>query len=200
MYLGCYRAAGRLSGEPTRLGRQNAGRYGNEPGRLAVDLDRRPLPEDHRDAGERSGRLRTRTGRSSVADPAGLRGITTPAAGKTPPRCERPSRYYDMVNFAPRITCPALVATGLIDETLSRRRGSPPAFNQMRGPKELLVLPRSDHQGTGNTQAALLPAAVRMARRDQGRKVTDDSPSGDSGCACHILCTTACFGTCDGRR
>ncbi|CAA9417400.1 MAG: Acetyl xylan esterase, partial [uncultured Phycisphaerae bacterium] len=63
------------------------------------------------------------------------------------------SRYYDLVNFAPRITCPSLVSIGLIDDTCT-----PPgifaACNQMKGKTEVLVMPRSDHKGSGGTQAA----------------------------------------------
>ena len=62
------------------------------------------------------------------------------------------SRYYDVVNFASRITAPALVATGLIDETCPDH-GVCAAFNQMKSPKELVVMERSDHQGRNNTQA-----------------------------------------------
>jgi cephalosporin-C deacetylase-like acetyl esterase len=61
-------------------------------------------------------------------------------------------RYYDAANFAARATCPMLVGVGLIDETC------PPAsviaaFNQCRGPKELVILPRSAHQDRENSQA-----------------------------------------------
>ena len=45
-----------------------------------------------------------------------------------------------MVNFAPRIKCPALVSLGLID-TVCRPTGIYAAFNQIPGPKELVVLP-----------------------------------------------------------
>jgi cephalosporin-C deacetylase-like acetyl esterase len=62
------------------------------------------------------------------------------------------SRYYDVVNFASRIKCPSLVAVGLIDTTCPPA-GVVAAFNQIRGPKELVVMERSDHQGKNNTQA-----------------------------------------------
>ncbi len=63
------------------------------------------------------------------------------------------AKYYDVVNFARRVKCPALVSCGLIDTTCPPA-GIMAAFNQMQGPKELLVLPLSNHHGTGNTQAA----------------------------------------------
>jgi cephalosporin-C deacetylase-like acetyl esterase len=54
-------------------------------------------------------------------------------------------KYYDAVNFARRVTCPALVGVGLIDTT------SPPAgviamFNQLDGPKRLEIMPIARHR------------------------------------------------------
>lgn len=63
------------------------------------------------------------------------------------------SKYYDVVNFARRIKCPALVAVGLIDQTCPPA-GIMAAVNQMQGPKELLIMEHSDHQGRNNSQAA----------------------------------------------
>jgi cephalosporin-C deacetylase len=54
------------------------------------------------------------------------------------------ARYYDVVNFASRVSCPILVGVGLIDTTCP-----PPgifaALNQVRGPKEVVVLPLGEH-------------------------------------------------------
>lgn len=61
-------------------------------------------------------------------------------------------RYFDATNFAVNIKCPALVALGLIDETCPPA-GVLSAVDQMKGPKEVIVMPRSDHQGKGNAQA-----------------------------------------------
>ena len=79
------------------------------------------------------------------------------------------SRYYDAVNFAARIRCPLLVGVGLIDETCPPA-GVIAAFNQTHGPRELVVLPRSNHHGDGNAQAAYYArsAAWRTAIR-QGK-------------------------------
>jgi cephalosporin-C deacetylase-like acetyl esterase len=55
-------------------------------------------------------------------------------------------RYFDPVNFAPRIKCPALVMMGLIDDT-SPAACVMAAFNQIPGPKERMILPTSDHHG-----------------------------------------------------
>lgn len=64
------------------------------------------------------------------------------------------ARYFDVVNFAPAIQCPVLVSAGMIDETCPPA-GVFAAANRTRGPREILVLPRSDHQGVGNAQKAM---------------------------------------------
>jgi len=58
-------------------------------------------------------------------------------------------RYFDTVNFAPRITCPVLVGVGLVDKTC------PPvgvfaACNQLAGPKEVVLLPIGGHGENGS--------------------------------------------------
>ncbi len=64
------------------------------------------------------------------------------------------SRYFDCMNFAPNIKCPLLVSCGMIDETC------PPAgviatVNQTQGPREIVVLPLSDHHGKNNAQKTM---------------------------------------------
>ncbi len=68
--------------------------------------------------------------------------------------------YFDAINFAARVHCPTLVSAGLIDET-ARPTGVIAAYNQLKGPKELLILPASNHHGDGNTQA---PFGARFAQ------------------------------------
>ena len=65
------------------------------------------------------------------------------------------ARYFDACNFAADITCPTLIGVGLIDPT-ARPTSVIAAFNQVKGPKELVILPGSNHYGTGNTQAPFL--------------------------------------------
>ncbi|MDR3707894.1 MAG: acetylxylan esterase [Capsulimonadaceae bacterium] len=62
-------------------------------------------------------------------------------------------RYYDSVNFAAKIHVPTLVGIGLIDVT-STPTGDLAMANQLAGPKEVVLLPLSNHHGDGNTQAA----------------------------------------------
>jgi cephalosporin-C deacetylase-like acetyl esterase len=75
------------------------------------------------------------------------------AKARKDPKILQTGRYFDAVNFAENITCPALVSMGLIDETCPPA-GVLSACNVMKGKVELLILPKSDHQGRGNTQAA----------------------------------------------
>lgn len=63
------------------------------------------------------------------------------------------SRYFDIVNFASRIKCPVLTGIGLIDETCPAA-GILAAMNQVKAPKEIVLLPHSDHMGMNNSQQA----------------------------------------------
>ncbi len=74
-------------------------------------------------------------------------------------KVETTAGYFDAINFAARIHCPALVAYGLADET-SRPAGVAAAVNALKGPKEALILPLATHQGAGGTQAAYFSRAA----------------------------------------
>jgi cephalosporin-C deacetylase-like acetyl esterase len=71
-------------------------------------------------------------------------------------------RYYDVVNFASRIKCPALVSVGLID-TVCRPTGIYAAFNQIPGTKEMLVQPDAIHDGAGLPRCQARMKAWRQA-------------------------------------
>ena len=73
--------------------------------------------------------------------------------GKDPAKVIEASRYYDVVNFASRIKCPVLVGLGLVDETCPPA-GVFAALNQIKAPKEVVVLPHGDHQGSGGSHEA----------------------------------------------
>jgi cephalosporin-C deacetylase-like acetyl esterase len=62
------------------------------------------------------------------------------------------SRYFDAVNFAARVKCPALVGLGLIDTT-SPPSGVFAAINQLQGTKEVVVLPNAEHMEHNHSQA-----------------------------------------------
>jgi len=76
-----------------------------------------------------------------------------PSADKS--KVEKTAGYYDPINFAARIHCLALVAAGLIDET-AHPTGVIAAFNAIPAPtpKELILMPFSNHRGEGGTQQA----------------------------------------------
>ncbi len=65
------------------------------------------------------------------------------------------SRYFDCMNFAPRIKCPLLVSAGMIDETCPPS-GIFATVNQTKGPREIVVLPLSDHQGKNQAQKPMM--------------------------------------------
>ncbi|MGO8837821.1 MAG: acetylxylan esterase [Limisphaerales bacterium] len=73
-------------------------------------------------------------------------------AGKDAQKVHEASRYYDTANFTPHIQCPVLVGLGLIDETCPPA-GVLAAVNQIRSPKEVVILPKSGHQDSHGTQA-----------------------------------------------
>ena len=73
--------------------------------------------------------------------------------GRDAAKVREASRYYDVANFTPHIKCPVLVSAGLIDETCPPA-GILAAVNQIHAPKEIVILPKSNHQGDHNTQAA----------------------------------------------
>ena len=64
--------------------------------------------------------------------------------GKDPAKVRRAAGYYDIVNFAPRVTCPVLIGAGLIDTTCPSP-GVFAAFNLLKCPKEIVVLPLGEH-------------------------------------------------------
>jgi cephalosporin-C deacetylase-like acetyl esterase len=63
------------------------------------------------------------------------------------------SRYFDVVNFASRIKCPILIGIGLLDETCPPS-GILAAANQIRAPKELVLLPQGAHNDSNGTHSA----------------------------------------------
>ena len=64
--------------------------------------------------------------------------------GKDEAKVRRAAGYYDVVNFASRVKCPVLIGVGLID-TVCPSPGVFAAYNQIQGPKEIVVLPFAEH-------------------------------------------------------
>jgi cephalosporin-C deacetylase len=54
--------------------------------------------------------------------------------------------YFDGVNFATRIDAPALLSTGLMDDTCPPRTVFA-AYNYLPGPKEIRIYPYNQHEG-----------------------------------------------------
>ncbi len=62
------------------------------------------------------------------------------------PKVSKTAPYFDAATFAARVKCPVLIGVGLSDVT------SPPwgvysAFNQTKGPKEIVPMPSAEHRG-----------------------------------------------------
>jgi cephalosporin-C deacetylase len=73
--------------------------------------------------------------------------------GRHPEQVREASRYFDVANFTPQIHCPVLVGIGLIDETCPPA-GILAAVNQVRAPKEVVLLPKGAHNDDRGTHAA----------------------------------------------
>jgi cephalosporin-C deacetylase-like acetyl esterase len=149
MYLACYRAADYLSQRPdwdgktlvvmgtSQGGQQSLITAGFYPGITAMIAN---VPAGCDVTGPNVGRS------------AGFPYWANTAKSKHNDKVLETGRYYDAVNFAAHIHCPALVATGLID-TSCPAAGVLTAVNQMTGPKEVVIMVNSDHHGHGNAQA-----------------------------------------------
>ena len=88
--------------------------------------------------------------------------------GKDATKVHEASRYYDVVNFAPRIKCPVLVGFGVVDEVCPPE-GVMAAVNQITAPKEVLL---------GASWADTRKSAARIRRT-----TTDDTVRGCRHCA-----------------
>lgn len=73
--------------------------------------------------------------------------------GKDEKRVREAARYFDAVNFAARIKCPVLVGVGLIDETCPPA-GILAAMNQVKGAKEIVLLPQGEHNDRNGSHSA----------------------------------------------
>lgn len=66
--------------------------------------------------------------------------------GKDEQKMLTAARYFDAMNFATRVKCPALVGIGLIDAACPPE-GVLATCNQMQGEKQLILMPLADHSG-----------------------------------------------------
>jgi cephalosporin-C deacetylase len=141
MYLSCYRAAEYLSQRPDWDGRTLVVMGGSQGGLQTIV----------------TAALHPKVTAAIASVPAGcdLNGPEAgrecgwphwywAAEGKDENKVHQASRYYDVVNFASRVTCPTLVGLGLVDTTCP----APGVFamtNQLKGPKEVVVMPAAGH-------------------------------------------------------
>lgn len=81
------------------------------------------------------------------------------------PKVVRTSPYFDTVNCASRIKVPSLVSMGFVD-TVTPPVGIWAAFNEIRGPKEVVPLVNAahNHESTPEQQAAYTSRAVEWFR------------------------------------
>lgn len=68
--------------------------------------------------------------------------------GKDPAKLQETSRYFDAMNFATRVKCPGLIGVGLVD-AVCPPEGIFSTINQLKGPKTVVIMPRSGHGGEG---------------------------------------------------
>jgi cephalosporin-C deacetylase len=141
MYLSCFRAAQYLTERPDWDGRTLVVTGGSQGGLQSIVT-----------AG-----LHPKISAVLACVPAGC-DLSGPLAGRTPgwpmwywktqgkdeAKVRRAAGYYDVVNFAPRVKCPVLIGVGLIDTTCPSP-GVYAAYNQLQGPKEIVVLPFGEH-------------------------------------------------------
>jgi cephalosporin-C deacetylase len=70
--------------------------------------------------------------------------------GKDPEKVRRASEYFDVVNFASRITCPVLIGVGLVDEVCPPA-GIFAAAGEITSPKQVVILPGAGHQNENDS-------------------------------------------------
>ena len=141
MYLSCYRAAQYLAERPDWDGRTLVVTGGSQGGLQSIVT---------------AGMHPKITGVLACV-PAGC-DLNGPEAGRMPgwpmwywktqdkdeANVRHAAEYYDVVNFASRVKCPVLIGVGLID-TVCPSPGVFAAYNQLAGPKEIVVLPLGEH-------------------------------------------------------
>jgi len=72
------------------------------------------------------------------------------------------SRYFDAINFAHRVKCPALVGLGLMETTCPASNVFA-MCNLLEGPVEVVVLPEAGHQAPKNDKHGETPFNQRVA-------------------------------------
>ncbi len=88
--------------------------------------------------------------------------------GKDEAKMLNASRYFDALNFATRVKCPALIGLGLAD-TACPAEGVLATCNQLRGPKTVILMPEADHGGDHSAYSAAFGPFLEAQRLESGR-------------------------------
>jgi cephalosporin-C deacetylase len=103
---------------------------------------------------------------------------TQGAKGKDLAKVQEAGRYFDTVNFAPRVKCPTLIGTGLIDNIVPTA-GVLAMYNQLSCPKEIAIMPRGTHIGNHGPYFQRLTAWQSGLRN--GKEPWKQSPAPSQG-------------------
>ncbi|HLY10164.1 MAG TPA: acetylxylan esterase [Planctomycetota bacterium] len=144
MFLSCYRAVDYLTGRPdwnkkalvvhggSQGGYQSIVTAGMHPAVTALAANV-PAGCDH-------------TGKQANRAPGWPNWASRTWQGKDAAKMLSTSRYFDAMNFATKIHCPALVGLGLVDPVCPPE-GVLATVNLMKGPKKIIIMPKADHGG-----------------------------------------------------
>jgi cephalosporin-C deacetylase-like acetyl esterase len=168
MYLSCYRAADYLVGRPDWDGKTLLVDGGSQGGlqavmiaglHPAVSAATADVPAGCDHTGELAGR-----------EPGWPHWIAA-GGGKDRAKVVEACKYYDVVNFARRAKCPVLVGVGLVDTTCPPE-GVIAMYNQLQGPKELVILPAAGHMDKNESHKPYYGLSTRWAEAArQGKPV-----------------------------
>jgi cephalosporin-C deacetylase-like acetyl esterase len=81
--------------------------------------------------------------------------------------------YYDANNFVKRIKCPVLVGTGLLD-TISNPITQFTMFNNLAGPKRMVLLPADEHTSSHTAYKAVQTAWCKAAAAGEPMPITSN--------------------------
>jgi cephalosporin-C deacetylase len=86
------------------------------------------------------------TGRAAGREPGWPNWASRTWKGRKEKKMLQASRYFDAMNFASRVKCPALIGVGLVD-TACPVEGVLATCNELKGDKQIILMPLTDHSG-----------------------------------------------------
>jgi cephalosporin-C deacetylase-like acetyl esterase len=84
--------------------------------------------------------------------------------GKDAAKTLQASRYFDAMNFAPRITATSLVGIGLVDPVCPPE-GILATVNEIKSTKKIILMPRADHGQNHQAYYAVFGGFLEEARK-----------------------------------